>query len=238
MNTFARRLRGIALLAALFGAGTALAGEAEVRKALSGRVDKVERIAKAPMAGWWEVIADGRVIYVDDKGAYFFIGSLIETKNDRNLTAERQNSLAKDLIAGSLGNAIKQVRGNGKNVLVTFEDPNCGYCKRLAREIQKLKNTTVYTFLYPVLGEDSQTKSRAIWCSSDRAKSWNDAMLAGTTPPAAPENCDTAGLDASMELGRKLGVNGTPAMFFSNGERSPGYMPADEIEKRFGRSGG
>jgi thiol:disulfide interchange protein DsbC len=215
----------------------AIAGEADVRKALSGRVSKVDKLAKAPMAGWWEVIADGRVFYVDDKGTYVMIGALIETKTDKNLTAERQNGIAKDLIAGQLKNAVKQVRGNGKNVLVTFEDPNCGYCKKLAREVQKLKNATVYTFLYPVLGEDSMEKSKAIWCAGDRAKAWNDQMLNGKASAAAPEGCDTSGLEAAIDLGRKLDIGGTPAMFFSNGERTPGYMPAEEIESRFARTG-
>ena len=238
MKTKFFALVATATLAMSLASPGATAGEAEVRKALSGRVSKIDKLVKAPMAGWWEVIADGRVFYVEDKGAYVMIGALIETKTDKNLTAERQNGIAKDLIAGQLSNAIKQVLCNGKNILVTFEDPNCGYCKKLAREVQKLKNATIYTFLYPVLGEDSMEKSRAIWCAGDRAKAWNDQMINGKATPATSEGCDTAGLEASIDLGRKLGVNGTPAIFFTNGERTPGYVPAEEIESRFARSGG
>lgn len=229
--------RVAALVASLLLAAPALADEAAVRKALTEKTGKIDKISKAPIAGWWEVITDGQVLYVDDKGAYVMMGALIDLKTDRNLTADRQGAIAKDQIASQLGNALKQVRGNGKNVLVTFEDPNCGYCKKLAKEIQKLKDVTVYTFLYPVLGDDSVEKSRAIWCAPDRVKVWNDLMQSGKAVPSAPEKCDTAGLDASVALGRKLRINGTPAMFFSDGERSPGYMPAEEIEKRFTKSG-
>lgn len=225
------------LLVSLLIAAPVLADEAAVRKALAEKTGKIDKISKAPIAGWWEVITDGQVLYVNDKGGYVMMGALIDLKTDRNLTADRLGGLAKDQIAGQLGNALKQVRGNGKNVLVTFEDPNCGYCKKLAKEIQKLKDVTIYTFLYPVLGDDSAEKSRAIWCAPDRVKTWNDLMLNGKAVPATPEKCDTAGLDASIALGRKLRINGTPAMFFSDGERSPGYMPAEEIEKRFAQGG-
>lgn len=78
--------------------------------------------------------------------------------------------------------AIKQVRGNGTRVLATFEDPNCGYCKRLAKDLLKLDNVTGATFLYPILSEDSIKKSKQIWCAADRTKAWNDWMIEGRVP--------------------------------------------------------
>ena len=217
----------IALVAAMLCASTVLAGEVEVRKALEEHVGKVEKLAKAPMAGLWEGIIDGQVFYVDDSGRFLMPGNLIDMNSGRNLTAERQFAML------PLNLAMKQVRGNGKNVLVTFEDPNCGYCKKLAKELQQVKDVTVYTFLYPVLGEDSYTKSKAIWCADNRAKAWQDWILSAKAAAAAPEKCDLSGLEASIELGRKLRISGTPAMIFGNGDRVPGYMPAAEIEKRF-----
>lgn len=204
-----------------------IAGEAEIRKSLESRVGKVESLSRAPLTGLWEASIDGQVFYTDDKGEYLLSGNLIELKSGKNLTALRQfNALP-------LNVALKQVRGSGKNVLVTFEDPNCGFCKKLAKELQAVKDVTVYTFLYPVLGDDSYEKSQAIWCAPDRAKAWSDWMLTGKTPPVKPAKCDLAGLEKSMELGRKLRVNGTPALLFTTGERVGGYIPATEIEKRF-----
>lgn len=210
----------------------AVADEADVKKAVEAKLGKVEKIAKAPMAGIWEVTVDGQIFYADDKGTYLIFGNLLEMKTGKNLTAERQfNSLPLEL-------AVKQVRGSGKNVMVTFEDPNCGYCKKLAKDILTLKDVTVYTFLYPVLGDDSYEKSKAIWCSPDKGKAWTDWMTAGKALPAIPAKCDTAGLDKSAQLGRKLRINGTPAIFFAGGERVGGYIPAVEIEKRFAPAGG
>jgi len=203
------------------------AGEAEIRKSLESRMGKLESLARSPVAGLWEASVDGQVFYTDDKGEYLLSGNLVEFKSGKNLTALRQfNALP-------LNVALKQVRGSGKNVLVTFEDPNCGFCKKLAKELQTVKDVTVYTFIYPVLGDDSSEKSQAIWCAPDRMKAWNDWMLTGKTPPAKPAKCDLTGLEKSMELGRKLRVNGTPALLFTTGERVGGYIPATEIEKRF-----
>lgn len=223
------------LLAAVL-AGLSLAAaadEADVRKAVEEKMGKVEKLVKTPMPGIWEVTVDGQVLYSDDKGSYVIFGSLLDVKTGRNLTAERVREIERALLAGSLDSAIKQVRGSGKNVVMTFEDPNCGYCKKLAKEIQSLKDVTIYTFLLPVLGDDSFEKSKAIWCAPDKAKAWIDWMTAGKTPPPTPAKCDLAGLNKSAQLGRKMRVNGTPAIFFASGERVPGYVPAAEIEKRF-----
>jgi thiol:disulfide interchange protein DsbC len=149
------------LLAAALACFTcvALADEADVRKAVESKLGKVEKIGKAPMPGMWEVWVEGQILYVDDKGTHVLFGNLLDMKTGKNITAERQfNSLPLDL-------ALKQVRGSGKNVMVTFEDPNCGYCKKLAKDITTLKDVTVYTFLLPVLGDDSFEKSKAIWCA-------------------------------------------------------------------------
>lgn len=208
-----------------------LADETEVRKAVEARVGKIEKIAKAPMTGIWEVTVDGQIFYADDKGGYLIFGNMLDMKTGKNITAERQfNSLPLEL-------AIKQVRGSGKNVMITFEDPNCGYCKKLAKDIQTLKDVTVYTFLLPVLGDDSYEKSKAIWCAPDKTKVWVEWMTAGKIPPAAPAQCDISGLNKSAQLGGKLRITGTPAIFFSGGERVGGYIPAAEIEKRFSAGG-
>jgi thiol:disulfide interchange protein DsbC len=210
----------------------AVADEADVKKSVEAKLGKIEKIVRSPMAGIWEVTVDGQIVYADDKGAYLIFGNLLEVKTGKNLTAERQfNSLPLEL-------AVKQVRGSGKNVMVTFEDPNCGYCKKLAKDILTLKDVTVYTFLYPVLGDDSYEKSKAIWCAPDKSKAWTEWMTAGKALPAVPAKCDISGLDKSAQLGRKLRINGTPAIFFTGGERVGGYIPAAEIEKHFAPAGG
>ncbi len=92
-----------------------------------------------------------------------------------------------------------------------------------------MKDATVYTFLVPILSEDSLVKSKKIWCAPDRLKAFDDWMVNGKAP-AGSDNCANP-LERNSKLAQGLGVSGTPAIFFPNGERVPGYMPLDKIEK-------
>ena len=132
--------------------------------------------------------------------------------------------------------AVKQVKGNGKRILVTFEDPNRGYCKRLIKDLQKLDNITIYTFLYPILSADSLEKSKQVWCASDRAAAWSTMMTSGK-PFTGRTDCDTSPVQKSFELGRRLNITGTPTLFFADGERIPGAVPLDVIEKKLNSLG-
>ncbi|RTL57009.1 MAG: DsbC family protein [Rhodocyclaceae bacterium] len=218
------------LLAALALPAFADSSEANIKKSFEDKLKaKVEKVTKAPIGNLYEVVADGQIFYTDEKAAYFLHGNLFEMKSMKNLTAEKKFSLL------PLDLAIKTVRGSGKNVMVTFEDPNCGYCKKLAKDMAKLKDVTIYTFLYAVLGDDSVTKSKVIWCAADRSKAWNEWMQSGIQPVAAAAKCDASPtLDKVMQLGQQLGVRGTPFMMFANGQQSPGYIPSSEIEKLMG----
>jgi thiol:disulfide interchange protein DsbC len=212
----------------------AVADEADVKKAMEAKLGaKVESVNKSGYLGLYEVYADGAIFYTDDKVSAIMVGGqLIDAKTMKNVTDERMKKLTairfNDL---PLDRAIKQVRGDGKRVLATFEDPNCGYCKRLAKEMLKLDNVTVYTFLYPILSEDSVRKSKQIWCSPDRAKAWGEWMVDGKAP-AGREDCDTTAVTKNQEFGRKLNISGTPTMFFSDGERVPGAIPLARIEQK------
>lgn len=222
-------------LAAAFGA-QAVADEADIRKAMEAKLGaKVESVSKSGYMGLYEVYSDGQIFYTDEKVTAIVVGGqLIDARTMKNVTDERMKKLTAIKFSElPLDRAIKQVRGDGKRVLATFEDPNCGYCKRLAKELQKLDNVTVYTFLYPILSEDSVRKSKQIWCSSDRARAWNDWMIDGKAP-AGRDDCDTSAVTRNQEFGRKLNISGTPTMFFVDGERVPGAMPLARIEQKLG----
>ena len=101
------------------------------------------------------------ILYTDEHGNHLIEGNLIETKTRINLTEERIDKLtAIDFEKLPLKDAIVWKQGNGERKLVVFADPNCGYCKKFERDLQKIKNVTVYTFLYPILGGDSPEKAR------------------------------------------------------------------------------
>lgn len=216
----------------------AIADEAEIRRTMEAKLGtKVESVAKSGYLGLYEVYADGNIFYTDDKVTAIMVGAqLIDARSMKNVTDERMRKLtAIKFNELPLERAIKHVRGDGRRVLATFEDPNCGYCKRLAKDLQKLDNVTVYTFLYPILSEDSVRKSRQIWCSADRARAWNDWMIDGKAP-AAREDCDVSAVAKNQEFGRKLNITGTPTIFFADGERVPGAVPLARIEQKLNQT--
>ena len=218
-------------------AGSTFADEAVVKKNFESKFGtKAESVTKSGYLGLYEIYADGQMLYSDDKGTAFIVGPLIDGKTMTNVTQERINKLTaikwSDL---PLDRAVKTVRGDGKRVVASFEDPNCGYCKKLAKEMQKLDNVTIYTFLYPILSQDSVDKSKQIWCSTDRAKAWNDWMVDGKSP-SGKSDCDTGAITMNQEYGRKLNINGTPTLFFADGERIPGAVPLDKIEAKLAQT--
>ena len=218
----------------------ASAQESTIRKTLAERIpqlEKIDEVRSTPMAGLYEVRVGTDVFYTDAKGNFLIQGELIDTKARRNLTEDRIAKLsAVDFSALPLKDAFVTVRGNGKRQMVVFADPNCGYCKRFERDLQKVNNVTVHTFLYPILSPDSAEKSNNIWCAKDRSTSWDDWMLRDKNPTDA--SCDTAALQRNLAFGKKYKITGTPTVFFANGTRVPGAIGAPEIEKQLASAAG
>ncbi len=203
---------------------------AAVNDWLQGRY-KVDNVRRTPIPGIWEVQIGNDLIYVDEKAQHGFVeGQLVEFKSNRNLTQERTEELNaiefKDL---PLALAIKQVNGKGTRRLAVFEDPNCGYCRNLRKELLALPDVTLYTFTLPILSADSEQKVKQAWCAPDRGKAWNDLMLQGKVPDNKG-TCDNPIAKVS-ELARKLRVTATPTLFFANGKRQTGGVPAARLNK-------
>ena len=220
-----------AALAVTFGVH---AQETTIRKNLGERIpqlQKIDEVTKSPMAGLFEIRVNGtEIYYTDAEGNFLIQGSLIDTKQQRNLTEERVDKLmAVNFDALPLKDAFTIVRGNGKRKLAVFEDPNCGYCKKFERDLQKVDNVTIHMFLYPILGAESMEKSKNIWCTKDKTKAWQDWMVRDQLP--ATGSCDVAAITRNVELGRKYKITGTPTLIFMDGSRVPGAIGAAEVEK-------
>jgi thiol:disulfide interchange protein DsbC len=228
--------RFAALSIALALAAPALAQEAVIRKNLSERLPnfpKIDEVSKSPIPGLYEVRVGNEIFYADEQGNHIIDGSLIDTRSRANLTQERIDKLtAIDFAKLPFKDAIVWKSGTGERKMAVFADPNCGYCKRFERDLNEVKNVTVYTFLYPILGADSVEKSKNIWCAKDRTAAWRDWMLEGTAPAKTMGQCDTAALQRNAEFGRKYRINGTPGIVFEDGKRSPGAMNTAQIEQQ------
>lgn len=227
---------GLAAAAAALAALPASADEAAIRKNLAERLPnfpKIDEVSKTPIPGLYEVRMGTEILYSDENGNHLVQGSLIETKSRTDLTQARIDKLTMiDFASLPLKDAVLVKQGTGARKLVVFADPNCGYCKRIERDLQTLKDVSIYTFLYPILGADSTAKSKDIWCAKDNAKAWRSWMIDNTAPQKAAADCDVAALDRNLKLGQKYRVQGTPAVVFEDGTRAPGAVPAAQIESR------
>lgn len=227
-----KRLIAVCLSSTLLAAGAAHADEADVRRALEtllGKGAKADSIRKSGVLGLYEVVVGGEISYIDEKGGYIIFGNIVDIKAKRDITRERAEKLAQIKFSDlPLDMAVKQVKGSGRRVIATFEDPNCGYCKKLAKELVGMNDVTVYTFLYPILSPDSIEKSQNIWCAADRVKSWNDWMVNNSAPTSA--KCDNP-VQKTIALGQKLKISGTPTIFFADGSRAPGYLSVAQLEQ-------
>ncbi len=209
--------------------------EEAIRKVLQVKFPESNSLAvtKIPSGNLYEVVADGEFIfYTDDKVNFIFHGNLFDGKTQRNLTEARTRDLQKAQFDKlPLESAIKVVKGNGKRVVAVFSDVDCPYCRRLEEELAKITDITVYTFLYPIdsLHPDAARKSRAVWCAPDRVKAWED-LINKKIEPKNPGTCDNP-VARNIELGVRLGVRGTPALFFADGRRVPGLASAEQLEK-------
>jgi thiol:disulfide interchange protein DsbC len=198
-----------------------------VAKKIPGKVNSVRKLP----FGMFEVVIDSEIVYVDETANYLITGHLYDTRTQEDLTAKRSEDVLRvDFSTLPLQLAFKIVRGDGSRPIAIFEDPNCPYCKRLEREIRTLNNTTIYVFLYPILSDDSVSKSTQIWCSQDPAMAWAKLMLDGQMPDKAAQGCKTP-IDDVLALGHRLSVTGTPTLVFADGRRAPGMIPLDRVEQ-------
>ncbi len=216
------------------GLNAAFAQEAAIRKNLAERLPnlpKIDEVTKTPMTGLYEIRVNGsEIFYTDAEGNFLVQGNLIDTRGKRNLTEERVDKLnAVAFDALPIKDAFTIVRGNGKRKMAVFEDPNCGYCKRFERDLQKVTDVTIYLFLYPILSADSTEKSKNVWCAKDKGKAWQDLMVRDQALASA--NCDTSALARNIEFGKKYRITGTPTTIFADGSRVPGAISAQQVEK-------
>lgn len=203
----------------------------EVEETIRNKYPKtaVRSVSETPLMGIYEVVMGDNFAYTDENARYFLFGHLFDMQTQQDLTAMKKVEGKKsEFPSNFLSNAIKTVHGNGSRAIAYFTDPNCPYCREIEKELQKLDNVTIFTFLYPILGQESKIKATAIWCSQDKVQAWNDFMQSRKLPQL--KSCDNP-MDMNITLGAKLGVNGTPALISRDGRVLTGANSAMRIEQ-------
>jgi thiol:disulfide interchange protein DsbC len=235
-------MRLAALLSFFVVSFTALADEAAVRRLMRDKLrgeGLIESVRRAPVAQLYEVVVRGsdglRVYYVDEAASVIIAGQVIDAKSGRNLTEERERELNRVKWASlPLDWAITTVRGNGRRKIAILSDPNCPYCKSFEAALARLDDITVHILPFAVIKPESVRQAKAVWCSKDRAKAWND-LVQRRIEPQPPTDCDNP-IDKLVEYGRKLGANSTPTWFLETGDRYSGAMPLEDVRQLLDRA--
>lgn len=194
-----------------------------------------EEISQTPISGLYQVVYGSNVYYMDATGQYVVQGGIVNTKNGANIGDAKMMEITKKYISGvDLKDAVKHVKGNGSRIIYTFEDPNCGYCKKLYQEMATLQNATIYTFPVGFLGEPSAEKSRRILCTEKGREDIWSLMMMDKAVPNGDASCEAGAVSLAKNSrhAQKLGVIGTPTIIFKDGSRIGGYVASAEIEKR------
>ena len=243
MNTFTRFLRLIPAGLLALACAAAWSDEAAIRKTWSQQHPTgpaIEEISKTPIAGLYELRIGKDIVYSDDQGVYQIYpshervdGHIVNASKKVDVTEDRlAKIMAQDLPKLPYGDALVFKQGAGTRHMVVFEDPNCHFCKDAEKNFAQLKNVTIYTFLIPILGDDSVMKARAIWCSKNNAQVWRTWMLQGVMPPRPMGSCDIQALERNLDLASRYHLNYTPAIIFDDGSKFAGNADLQSLTKR------
>lgn len=218
--------------AATPAAGGDAAAETRVREALR-KINpdfKADFIGAAPFAGFREVVVAGQVLYVSDDGRYLMQAQPFDIQNRRFAAGEGLLSYRrKQLQSVPSADRIVFSPPNPKYTVSVFTDIECGYCRKLHSQIAEYnrQGIAVQYLAFPRMGLGSQDYKDmvSVWCAPDRKKALTDAKQGGSVSPRSCKNPVTMEYD----LGQRLGVNGTPAIFGPDGNQLGGYLPPEQL---------
>lgn len=248
-----RALRAAFLVAGLSATSLSWGGEAEVKALLLKKYPAVGAAAvvkKLDIGGLYEVNLLGQEAYTNEKVEFLLVGgSLVDAKSLEDVTAKRRPQFLRDFYQGlPLGSAIKTVYGKGERSLVSFEDPDCPYCRAQHADWAKdpaALNATVYTFMFPLSNHpDARRKAEFIMCQPDPSAAWSSWMtsakglplaqngaLLSSAVPSCPDG--VAKVKAGEELARAMGYHETPRFIFAHGMGANGYLTMAQFQEAF-----
>ena len=215
---------------AFSGDAPAQAGKPDdVRAQIAKRLEiRAEDVRPSPIEGLYEVRSGAEVGYVSTDGKYYVDGDIFEMASRQNLTEDVRRKGRLAALAGVKDEdaIVFAPKGAAKHTVTVFTDVDCVYCRKMHSEIAELNRLGIRVryLMFPRggPGSDSWNKAESVWCSADR----KDALTrAKKGEKVTAKDCETP-VAAQYELGRRIGVSGTPGIFTDTGEYLAGYASA------------
>lgn len=213
-----------------------------IEAALNKSYDDVQvtAVREAPVDGMVEVELNGQDrLYATEDGRFLFTGNLLE------LTGEGVVNITEKQLGGVRAEALSELEPKEmitfpaeeqQAEVYAFTDVTCGYCRRLHQDMDKLNQLgiTVHYLAFPRggMGSGASSLMQQVWCAADPHSALTEAKLSGGIS-TEPEDCDDP-VAEQYELGIRLGVRGTPAIFTPEGEQLGGYLPPGKLADALG----
>jgi thiol:disulfide interchange protein DsbC len=192
---------------------------------------KLDQVKPTPIPGLYEVVSGSEILYLTEDGQFVFQGDIIDLEAQNILTEVRRNDLriaAVDAIEEKDMVVFAPAKKTQHTVTV-FTDIDCGYCRKLHSEIADYTQNGIKVryLMFPRAGLNSESyhKAVSVWCAEDRQEAMTRAKRGESV---APKKCPNP-VREQAQLGRSLGVQGTPSIILENGQMIPGYVPAAQL---------
>ena len=205
-----------------------------IRQAISRTLVDVEitRIKKSPIPGLYEVLIGPDLVYASEDGRFILQGDLIDLKQRRNRSEEIRSSVRSSMLEKlSNDEYIEYSPEKPMHTIYVFTDIDCGYCRRLHKDMPEInrRGIAVRYLAFPRAGLGSKTHKQmeAVWCADNRNKAMNEAKQGMRV---TDKSCDNP-VEQQFQLGRNIGVQGTPAIYTQDGQHLAGYLPPDKLVK-------
>ena len=194
---------------------------------------KTIAVSETPIEGVLQVQINSDIVYVTADGHYLLQGQIMDMDTRTNITDQAKSGIRLGLLTDlNEDEQISFVPKETKYDLLVFTDLDCGYCRKLHNQMAEYneEGIAIHYMAFPRagLGSASFDKFVSVWCADDNRVALTLAKN-GTDPE--PQKCPNPIAD-QYQLGREIGVTGTPALVTKNGTLIPGYMPPAQLREK------
>lgn len=224
------------------GLARAAAGTAEERaihalQSINPNIE-VDHVGAAPLPGFREAVVGGQMVYISDDGRYLLQGALFDVQEKTDLSQAGMAEVRRRLLATiPASERIIFAPENPDYTVSVFTDVECGYCRKLHEDMAEYNRLgiAIEYLAFPRMGPASADFSKmvSVWCAGDRAA----AMTAAKEGRRVPSITCTSPVARHYDIGRRVGLTGTPMIVTADGTQMPGYMPPADLRAALDRLG-
>jgi thiol:disulfide interchange protein DsbC len=190
-------------------------------------------ISETPIEGILQVQINSDIIYVTTDGQYILQGQIMEIDSRTNITDQAKSGIRKGVLSQlKREEQISFSPEKPKYDLLVFTDIDCGYCRKLHNQMAEYneQGIAIHYMAFPRagVGSASYDKFVSVWCADDQQSAMTLAKNGGDPDP---QKCPNP-IAEQYDVGRNVGVTGTPALVTLDGTLIPGYVPPAQLRQR------